>query len=68
MVCQGTHKNTITANQEVCVRGKSTHATQVDLSFASPRELAGQLIQHGASTLPGLAEVRAALPPAPVVL
>lgn len=52
--------------QKVCESG--THATQVDFSFPTPWELAGQLVQHVASTLPGLAEVRAALPPAPLVL
>lgn len=45
-----------------------THSTQVDLSFASTGELAGQLVQHGVSMLPGLTEVRSTLPPVHLVL
>lgn len=45
-----------------------THIAQVDLPSASSGELGGQLVEHGASTLPSLAEVIAAHPPAPLVL
>ena len=46
---------------------KSTYTPKFDIPFSSPAEVAGQMVQHGASTLPGLPEVRAALPP-PLVL
>lgn len=68
-VCKDTHKkyHHQAINQGVRESDKRyTHTVQV--SFTASGELVGEMIQHGASTLPGLIEVRAVLPPASLVL